>query len=112
MSSYIALYYATPDVLEAGAKMSPEERQKGMAPWMEWMAKTGDALVEGNVLMGQGVELTSAGNSQKSSQLIGYSILDAADLTAAQALVEGHPHLAWAEGCTVEVYPVMQMPRG
>jgi hypothetical protein len=30
-------------------------------------------------------------------------------MDAAKALLNGHPHLAWAEGCAIEIHEAMPM---
>jgi hypothetical protein len=41
---------------------------------------------------------------------MGYSILQAEDMAAAQSVLTGHPHLEWAAGCEFEVHESMPMP--
>ena len=95
MKKFVVIYHATATVMEQMANASPEEMQKGMEPWMEWVAKCGDGLVDlGTPLVG-GERLSKSGSSASDKSVVGYSILQAEDLQGAKALLEGHPHLEW-----------------
>ncbi len=111
MSRFIVLYHAPVAWVEAAANATPEEMQKGMEPWMAWAAKCGDQLVDMGSPLGGGQRLTASGSSPTDSEVTGYSILEAEDMAGAKALLEGHPHLDWAEGCAIEVYESMPMSR-
>ena len=75
-----------------------------MEAWMAWAARCGDGLVDmGSPLTG-GQKLSKSGSAPSDKQVIGYSILQADDMESAKALLDGHPHLEWAEGCEIEVH--------
>lgn len=77
---------------------------------MVWAEKCGTGLVDkGNTLRG-GQKLTKSGSSPGDRGVIGYSILQAEDMEGAKALLAGHPHLEWPEGCEIEVHESMPMP--
>ena len=81
-----------------------------MEPWMEWAERCGSGLVDlGSPLMG-GQKLSKSGSSPSDKQVVGYSILQAEDMEAAQALLRGHPHLEWTAGCEIEVHESAAMP--
>ena len=110
MKNFVVIYHATASAVEQTQNMSPGEMQKGMEAWMAWAAKTGDGLVDlGTPLMG-GQKLTKSGSSPSDKNVMGYSILQADDMQGAEALLEGHPHLEWADGCEIEVHESMPMP--
>ena len=59
---------------------------------------------------GPGHSLTSDGKWNPSTKdLGGYSILQAENIEAAKKLLEGHPHLMWMPGCSVEVAEMVPM---
>ena len=87
---------------------TPEEMQAGMQAWMDWFAQCGEALLEQGARLDEGRRLTAAGSSDSPRPpFFCYSLLQAESLAAAQALLESHPHLTWAEGCAIEVYPAV-----
>ncbi len=105
MKKFIVIYHAPAEALAQMANVTPEEREEGMKPWMEWAAKCGDQLVDlGTPLMG-GQKLLPNGSSENSTrEVCGYSILQADDMEGAKALLVGHPHLGWTGGCEIEVH--------
>jgi hypothetical protein len=78
---------------------------------MVWAKKCGDKLVDlGSPLMG-GLELMPGGKSKASHKDVnGYSILQAADMNEAKALLQDHPHLSWNAECSIEVHEAMPLP--
>ena len=110
MKKFIVLYYAPVEALEKMQGMTPEQHTEGMKPWMAWMEKCGDRLVDKGAPLGNGQKVTSGGSSPSESKVIGYSILQAEDMEAAKKMLDGHRHLGWAEGCEIEVYEAMPMP--
>ena len=110
MVKYIVLYRASQSAMEATANMTPEEMKKGMEAWMTWVQSCGDSLLDIGTPLGDGRRMTRETNSPSESDVIGYSILEAESMDAAQALLADHPHLEWAPGCEIEVHEVMPMP--
>ncbi len=110
MKKFIVIYHAPATVMEQTANATPEDWKKGMEPWMAWAERCGDALVDlGAPLMG-GQKLTESGSSPSAREVVGYSVLQAEDMDAAKALLQGHPHLAWTGGCEIEVHETMPLP--
>ena len=106
MKKFIVIYHATTEAMKQMASVPPEEQAKGMEGWMVWAQKCGDKLVDGAPLMG-GQSLTRNGKSQDSNKGVsGYSILQAENMDEAKALLQGHPHLMWNDGCTIEVHEI------
>ena len=110
MKKYVVIYHAPASAMEQMAGVSPEERQKAMEPWMEWIAKRGDALVDLGAPLGGGQKLRKTGSSPSDKSVAGYSILQAEDIDGAKALLQGHPHLEWAAGCEIEVHESLPRP--
>ncbi len=110
MSKFIVLYRAPQS--EDWASATPEEMQKGMEPWMAWAERCGSALVDMGSPLGGGQRLTPAGDGDAESMILGYSMLEAEDMAAARALLDGHPHLEWGPNCEIDVYECVQMGGG
>ncbi len=78
---------------------------------MEWAKSCGDSLVDMGAPLAGGQRITKSGTTPSTSDVVFYSVLEAENMEAAQALLAGHPHLEWAAGCEIEVYEAMQ-PHG
>ncbi|MBD77787.1 MAG: hypothetical protein CL840_02445 [Crocinitomicaceae bacterium] len=110
MSKFIVIYHAPAEAMEAMAMATPEEKAEGMKPWMAWAERCGAQLLDmGAPLMG-GQRLSPDGSSSPSTkEVTGYSILEAENMDAAKALLDGHPHLTWQGGCDIEVHEAIAM---
>lgn len=110
MKRYIVTYLAPPQAaMEAMMNATPEQKAEGMKPWMAWMESCGSALIDGGAPLMAGGHLTPGGWQGPNSSVTGYSILEAENMDAAKALVEGHPHLQWIEGCAIDIFEAMPM---
>lgn len=110
MKKFIIIYYAPASAMEQMQDATPEEMQKGMEPWMVWAKKCGKGLVDMGSPLAGGQMLTKSGSSSSDKNVVGYSILQAEDMQGAKALLAGHPHLEWADGCEIEVHESMPLP--
>lgn len=110
MKKFIVLYHAPAEAMEKMKHASPEEMQKGMEPWMVWAKRCGDGLVDIGTPLGNGQKITKSGSMASDKGVVGYSILQAENMEAAKALLEGHPHLEWTGGCEIEVYESLPLP--
>ena len=84
--------------------------EEGMEAWMTWAESCGDGLVDIGSPLGNGLTVTDSGSSQSEKGVAGYSILQADSMEGALALLQGHPHLGWAEGCEIEVHECLPLP--
>jgi hypothetical protein len=111
MKKFIVIYHVNNDAMKKMTTATPEEMKEGMDGWMTWAQKCGDKLIDmGAPLMG-GQLLTPDGKSTDSTKGVnGFSILQAENMEDAKALLQGHPHLAWDAGCTIEVHETMPLP--
>ena len=109
MTKYLVIYHA-PAGFDATAGPTPEDMEKGMEQWMAWAARIGDGLADWGSPLINGQNLTKSGNSASDKTVVGFSILQAEDMDGAKALLAGHPHLDWTEGCSIEVHEFMPMP--
>ncbi len=110
MKNFIVIYHASEEASKQMANATPEEMKAGMEPWMAWAASCGDGLVDMGSPLGGGQKVSDSGSSPSDREVVGYSILQAEDMNSAVALLEGHPHLGWAEGCEIEVHETLAMP--
>ena len=110
MKNFVVIYHAPASVMEQMQNVSPEEMRKGMEPWMAWVAKIGDGLVDLGTPLSGGQKLSKSGSSPSDKDVTGYSILQAEHMQGAKALLEGHPHLEWAGRCEIEVHESMPLP--
>ncbi|MGR2751915.1 hypothetical protein [Agromyces arachidis] len=106
MPKYLVLYRADVSA-EAQMEQSAEEGQAEMQEWMAWGGRVGDALVDFGTPLGNGRAVGASGTGPSSSDVAGYSLVDAADADAAAALMEGHPHLKVG---TIEVLEALELP--
>ena len=91
--------------------MTPEQGQEVMAKWAQWMEKIGPALSDIGTPFGPNSSVVDDGSSGTATSLSGYSVIEAADMDAARALVDGHPFLSESTGdYAVDIYEQMPVP--
>jgi hypothetical protein len=110
MKKFIVIYHASEDAAKKMASASPEEMKAGMGPWMDWAKKCGIGLVDMGTPLGGGQKVTKAGTNPSTKEVVGYSILQANSMNEAVAMLKGHPHLDWVEGCEIEVHESLPLP--
>lgn len=110
MKKFIVIYHASESASKRMADATPEEMKAGMEPWMAWAQRCGDGLIDIGSPLGGGQKVTASGASPSDKEVVGYSVLQAEDMKSAQALLEGHPHLGWAEGCEIEIHETFELP--
>ena len=110
MKRFIAIYHAAPEAMAQMTKATPEQKAEGMKYWLTWKEQVGNALIDfGSPLMG-GIAISPSGDKTSSSkQVSGYSIVQAENAEAAQALFNGHPHLHWHPTASIEVHECVEM---
>ena len=106
----MVIYHAPAAWVEQMQQVSPEDMKKGMESWMTWAAGIGDGLVDMGTPLAGGLRMSTSGSSPSDREVTGYSILQAENMDAAEAMLSGHPHLAWAEGCEIEVHEALPLP--
>jgi len=110
MTKYIVIYHALESAMAKMAESTPEDMKKGMEAWNEWAKKCGDGLVDMGTPLANGQSVTVDGTIPSKKGVVGYSILQADDMDGAVAMLKNHPHLAWTEGCEIEVHEAMPLP--
>ena len=109
MKKFIVLYIAPQSAQAQMAESSPEAAQEGMKAWMAWAERAGEGIVDLGTPLGEGKEITATGSSETNTGMGGYTILQAEDLTGAQTLLDGHPHLMMP-GASIQVYETLDLP--
>lgn len=110
MKKFIVIYHAPADATKQMENATPEQMKEGMKPWMEWAARCGDRLVDLGTPLGNSLKVKKDGNKPSTSDVIGYSILQAESMEEAVEMLKGHPHLQWAAGCEIEVHESLPLP--
>ena len=104
MAKYVLAYHG------GAAPESEEEGKKVMEAWMGWMGSLGDALIDGGNATGAAKTVVAGGTVEDGggpNPISGYSLLEAADLDAAVALVKDCP--IFDAGGSVEVAETIDM---
>jgi hypothetical protein len=110
MSKFVFVYHAPVQPADA-PQPSPEEMEKVMGAWMAWAGKVGDGMVDFGTPLAGGIRVSKDGSTTPSDKnVVGYTILEAADLDAALELAKDHPHLQWADGCEIEIHEGQPVP--
>ena len=111
MTEFIVIYYAPQSAMEKMKNTSPEDMKKGMESWMKWAEKCGDNLVDMGAPLGNGKHIDASDTvTSNKTEVGGYSILKADNMSKIEELLKGHPHLGWADGCYIEVHEKMPLP--
>lgn len=104
MPKFMLIYHG------GGRPDTPEEGAKVMAKWQAWMGGIGEDLVDGGNPAGMSSTVSANGVSDDggANPVSGYSLINAADMTAACEIAKGCPILDGGQG-TVEVAEAMEM---
>ena len=57
-----------------------------------------------------GQKVTTKGTFPSDKGVVGYSVLQAKSMRDAVKMLKGHPHLAWVDGCQIEVHEMQPLP--
>ncbi|CUH64658.1 hypothetical protein TG4357_01418 [Thalassovita gelatinovora] len=104
MPKYMFIYHG------GGRPETPEEGEKVMKAWTDWMAGIGADLIDGGNPAGMSKTVTVGGvdDNGGSNPVSGYTLINAPDMNAAVAIAKRCPILDAGEG-TVEVAEAMEM---
>jgi hypothetical protein len=92
-------------------QMSEADAAAVMSGWASWMENVGPALVDVGTPFGTGASVVDDGSTVDPIALSGFSIVEAENLSHAQALANGHPYLSQGEGrYAIEIYEMMPVP--
>ena len=107
MAKFVLLYRAPVSFMEGMSHATPEQQQQAMAPWMAWFERCGQQLIDMGGPLGNARSFDANGEGASDTDIVGYSLIEADSPEAARALVDGHPHVKWMDGCTVEMHQLM-----
>jgi hypothetical protein len=90
---------------------TPEQQQKGMAAWGNWMRTHESSIVEGGAPLGKTKRVDQKGVSDTRNDVGGYSVVQAdSHEAAAEIFGKDHPHLQMMPGSWIEVTEIIQLP--
>ena len=110
MQKFIILYYSTPEAMAAYAQLSPEQQAEGMKGWFAWKESCGDHVTDFGSPLGGGQLMAADGSFEgATSEVSGFSLLEAEDIAHAQRMLASHPHSKPEQGMRVELHPYIAM---
>ena len=109
MGKYVFIYHAPMTPADASPP-DPEQMDAVMGEWNAWAGRVGEGLVDFGTPLAGGVRVTNGGTSPSTRDVVGYSIIEAADMDAALELAKVHPHLNMPGGCEIEVHEAQAIP--
>ncbi|HSJ84574.1 MAG TPA: hypothetical protein VLA91_12230 [Acidimicrobiia bacterium] len=109
MPNYVVLYNAPVSAAEQMEGNDPDMAAAVMQAWNDWSARAGSGIVDLGTPLGNDRRVTADGAGEAGTGVAGYSILQAADIDGAVALLEGHPHLQMP-GSSIDVYETLEIP--
>jgi hypothetical protein len=107
---FLVLYRSSTPAREMMANATPEQAKAGMDAWVGWMQQAGDAIVEPGAPVGGGTQLADGSASESTSDVTGYSIVQAESADDAAGLFREHPHFMTPAETSIEVLEVLPMP--
>jgi hypothetical protein len=114
MPRFVAVYTMKPEDV-AAFRTRPKSEQEaidkaGLKAWEEWRERNATAIIATDVMMGKTRRVTKSGITDAHNQIAGFLIVEAADITAAAALFQDHPHITIFPGDGIDVMPVVTGP--
>ncbi len=114
MPRFVAVYtMRSEDVAAFRARPKSEQDaidNAGLKAWEEWRERNAAAIVTTDVMVGKTRRVTKSGISDARNEIAGFVIVEAADITAAAALFEDHPHITIFPGDGIDVMPAVTGP--
>ena len=110
MKKFLVLYQAIVSAPDQMKSATPEQAKAGMDAWMSWAGRVGSGIVDMGSPVAPAAKLTGSGQAAaSSSQVGGFSILQAESKDALLKHLNNHPHFA-APGGSIEVFEFLPMP--
>ena len=112
MKKYLILYKAPADAMAQNMNLSPEQQEKGMALWMQWMKNCGDHMVDPGMPLMPAKTFGGDGNDKPADlATAGYTILQGENMQQISLLMKDHPHTSgWNPKALIEIYETMILP--
>jgi hypothetical protein len=109
LKRFVVLYNSPVPVSEQMASSTPEQRKEGMEAWMAWAGRAGGAIVDLGAPIQATSRISADGKDGATSQVSGYSLLQADSRDEIDTLLADHPHLKMP-GASIEVFEALAMP--
>jgi len=112
MKKFFVLYKAPTEEFQKvveGANSSPEEAQKGMKEWTDWMTAHSSEIIDNGNPVGKTKEVKRTTIKDIKNEVGGYSIVQADSHEQAAKLFSDNPHFSIPRA-TIEVMEIVQMP--
>jgi len=109
MKKFLVLYLAPVSAAEQMAKATPEQAKAGMDAWLAWAKRAGSAVVDLGSPVGGGASLSKGKSGAGTTQVGGYSMLQANSMHEITALLAEHPHLS-QPGFSIEALEMLALP--
>jgi len=109
MPNYVVLYNAPVSAPAQMENNDPDMAAAVMQAWNDWSARAGNGVVDLGTPLGNARRVGAGGATEANTEVAGYSILQAADIDSAVALLDGHPHLQMP-GASIEVHETLEIP--
>jgi hypothetical protein len=109
MSTYLFVYHAPMSPADA-APATPEQMDAVMGEWNAWAGRVGSGMIDFGTPLAGGTRVSPDGTSPSTREVVGYSLIEADDMTAALELARNHPHLNMPGGCEIEVHEAQTIP--
>ena len=111
MTEFIVIYYAPKSAQDKCKDMSPDEMSKMMEAWMKWAENCGEHLVDMGSILGNGKHLDTSGSISSSSEVGGYSIMQADNVAKVEELLKENPLHGYCDGFYFEIHEKMSCPK-
>jgi len=111
MKKFLVLYYATKELRDEMQQKDKDQMKEVMKAWFDYKDKLGEKMVDFGTPFGKGTRVSQSGSEDTNDDLVGYQMIQAEDLDEAKALVQDHPHVTSDQRATLELHPLMQMPK-
>ncbi|WP_027797105.1 YciI family protein [Paraburkholderia acidipaludis] len=115
---FLAVFLGSKDNprMQAWMALPEKERlarqQEGIAAWHAWVDRHQAAIVDMGGPLGKTLAIGEHGVKETVNALSGFTVVRSASHEEAAKMFEGHPHFAIFPGESVEVMPVLPIPRG
>lgn len=108
MTKFMVLYKSRVSARDQMAYSAGEQAEAGMAAWMAWAAKAGEAIVDLGAPLADAAHIGSGTMAEGTGYVTGFSVLQAESADAVVGVLDGHPHVE--AGGSIEVLEFLSMP--
>jgi hypothetical protein len=105
VSKFMILYRADISAREQMTNATPEQMRAGLEAWRVWATRVDYALADLGAPL---AHTTHVGPGAASTDVCGYTLLEAGSADEVATLLDGHPHLAMPGG-SIEVLEVIPL---